>query len=163
MKKFLFPTGFGFDSHTFSKTGTLVLGGLHFPGVPILKGHSDGDALLHALIDSLLGAAALGDIGDHFPDTDKSTRGVASHMILRRVLHEIHQAGYRPAHVDITVLADRPRLSPHKEKMAHRLSRLLGLSRKSVNIKAKTSEGLIFFKKPGGVAVWSLATLEPIR
>jgi 2-C-methyl-D-erythritol 2,4-cyclodiphosphate synthase len=163
MKKFSHPTGFGFDSHSFSGKGILMLGGLSFAGYPILKGHSDGDAVLHSLIDSLLGAASLGDIGDHFPDTDKSTKGISSVILLRRVLLKIEKSGYRPAHVDVTVVADRPRLTPHKETMARELAGLLRIQRSSVNVKAKTPEGLNLFKRPGGVAVWSVATLELIK
>jgi len=163
MKKFSYPTGFGFDSHAFSKSGTLVLGGVTFPGVPVLKGHSDGDALLHALIDSLLGAASLGDIGEHFPDSDQTSKGISSRILLGRILKKVRRTGYVPAHVDITVLADRPRLSLHKEKMARVLSKLLGIPRWSVNVKAKTPEGLNFFQKAGGVAVWSVSTLKPAK
>jgi 2-C-methyl-D-erythritol 2,4-cyclodiphosphate synthase len=110
--------GLGFDSHSFGTVGTLVLGGVLFQGTPRLKGHSDGDALLHAVIDALLGAAGLGDIGEMFPDTDNKIKGISSVVMLKKVLAEVRRNKFRVGNVDITVVADRPRLSPHKEKNA---------------------------------------------
>ncbi|MCG3206207.1 MAG: 2-C-methyl-D-erythritol 2,4-cyclodiphosphate synthase [Elusimicrobia bacterium] len=152
-------TGLGFDSHLFSNTGTLVLGGLKFSGVPQLRGHSDGDALLHAVIDALLGAACLGDIGDFFPDTSQKLRGISSGLLLKRVLKKIKQKGWIPAHVDVTVLANQPRLTPVKSKMKMKLALVLGVTKDAVSIKAKTQEGLTWFESPGGIAVWAVATV----
>src|ERR1041384_281250 len=99
-------TGFGFDSHVFSKKGSLVFGGLKFPQLPALHGHSDGDALLHAIIDALLGACALGDIGSFFPDTDEKYRGISSRVLMRETLKQVKRKGFEPLHVDVTVVAD---------------------------------------------------------
>jgi 2-C-methyl-D-erythritol 2,4-cyclodiphosphate synthase len=153
-------TGFGFDSHAFSTTGTLVLGGMKFSGTPALKGHSDGDAILHAIIDALLGAAGLGDIGDFFPDTDACTKGISSLILLKRVLSVLSKKKFRVLHVDITVVAEKPRFSAIKKTMQQTLARALSLPLSSVNIKAKTPEGLTIFSSKGGVAVWAVATVQ---
>jgi 2-C-methyl-D-erythritol 2,4-cyclodiphosphate synthase len=153
-------TGFGFDSHLFSDRGTLVLGGLKFPGTPALRGHSDGDALLHAVIDALLGAAVLGDIGDMFPDNAKKLKGISSLKLLQQALQKIHGAGWAPEHVDVTVVANQPRLTPVKLKLKATLGKVLGLKMDCVSIKAKTQEGLTWFQSPGGIAVWAAATLS---
>lgn len=101
--------GLGFDSHAYSRSGKLVLGGRIFSGIPALKGHSDGDALLHALIDALLGAAALGDIGQLFSDKDPSTKGISSRLMLREALARLRKKGFSPVQIDLTVLAERPK------------------------------------------------------
>lgn len=152
-------TGFGFDSHLFSKSGTLILGGVKFPGTPQLKGHSDGDALFHAVIDAYLGAAVLGDIGEFFPDTDKKWKGADSAKMMREVTARVKKAGYQPLHVDVTILANKPKLNSMKAKLKLSLARWGGLKPSQVNIKAKTQEGLTMFKSPGGIAVWAVATL----
>jgi len=152
--------GFGFDSHVFARTGTCKLGGISLRGAPSLKGHSDGDALLHALIDSLCGAAGLGDIGDWFPDTDKKNKGISSRVMLGQIYKKVLKKGLRPVHVDLTVLADKPKISPSKGKIQSALSGMLKIPRSAVNIKAKSQEGLCFFRSPGGIAVWSVVTLS---
>lgn len=152
-------TGFGFDSHVFAGTGTLVLGGLRFPGTPSLRGHSDGDVLLHAVIDALLGAACLGDIGDMFPDSSKRFKGASSKIFLQKALGRVHASGWIPVHVDVTILADTPRLEPVKRKLRTILAKILKLKPASISIKAKTQEGLRLFAPPGGIAVWAIATL----
>ena len=151
--------GFGFDSHAFSSQGTLVFGGLRFPGVPALAGHSDGDALLHALIDALLGAAGLGDIGELFPDSNKKIKGISSLIMLKQVMKKIKQAGFAPYHIDITVVAQKPRLSSVKKKLSQLISKVLSVSITHVNIKGKTPEGLTWFVPQGGIAVWAVATV----
>jgi 2-C-methyl-D-erythritol 2,4-cyclodiphosphate synthase len=153
-------TGFGFDSHAFGKKGTLVLGGVVFSGVPALAGHSDGDALLHAVIDALLGAAGLGDIGELFPDTSATFKGISSRVMLRETVATVRKAGFAATHVDVTVLADRPKVTPAKQEIRRVLTSLLGLPESGVNIKAKTAEGLHIFKGSGGVAVWAVATIR---
>jgi 2-C-methyl-D-erythritol 4-phosphate cytidylyltransferase/2-C-methyl-D-erythritol 2,4-cyclodiphosphate synthase len=159
-----FPrTGFGFDSHSFSAAGTLVLGGLSFAGTPALKGHSDGDALLHAVIDALLGAAVLGDIGELFPDTDARFKGADSRRLLAAAMERVRDAGFVPAHVDVTVVAEHPRLAPRKAELRAALAGLLGLPTDRVSVKGKTPEGLTLFAPPGGVAVWAVATVVPAR
>ncbi len=155
-------TGFGFDSHLFSRRGTLALGGLPFKGTPALAGHSDGDAVLHAVIDALLGAAALGDIGDMFPDSSKKIKGISSRVLLQRALLRVRAAGFLPEHVDVTVVANKPRLGSLKLKMKNSLARDLKLPASSVNVKAKTQEGLTWFDSPGGIAVWAVATLASL-
>lgn len=153
-------TGFGFDSHLFSRSGTLILGGEKFPGVPSLKGHSDGDALLHALIDALLGAATAGDIGKLFPDSDKSIKGISSRVMLRKALSLVQKKGLKPVHVDLTVLAEKPRLSKTGDTVRKTIAGLLQIPVDQVSLKAKTPEGLTIFKKPGGIAVWAVTTLQ---
>jgi 2-C-methyl-D-erythritol 2,4-cyclodiphosphate synthase len=152
-------TGIGFDSHAFGSEGTLKLGGIEFPGTPALTGHSDGDALIHAVIDALLGAACMGDIGEHFPDTSPEWKGAASGLMLQAVAAKLRATGVRPAHVDVTIVADRPRLSAVRDQMRTSLSRLLIISPESVSVKAKTQEGLSWFGATGGVAVWAVATV----
>ncbi|MFN0117661.1 MAG: 2-C-methyl-D-erythritol 2,4-cyclodiphosphate synthase [Elusimicrobiota bacterium] len=153
-----FRVGFGFDSHSFDTNGKLVFGGIQFPSLPKLKGHSDGDALLHALIDSLLGAAGLGDIGLFFPDSEPQWKGVESKQMLLIVLKKISQTGFQIQHVDLTVVAEKPRLSPLRSALIKKISSLLKVNSNQVNIKGKTPEGLQWFSKPG-VACWSVATL----
>ena len=154
-------TGLGFDSHAFSDGGTLVLGGVSFVGIPALKGHSDGDALLHAIIDALLGAAGLGDIGQMFPDTAAEWKGADSLKLLAAALERVKKAGFTPVHLDTVIVADRPRLSPAREEISRTIARALGLPPESVSIKGKTPEGLALFSGPqGGVAVWATVNLE---
>jgi len=156
-------TGIGFDSHAFSDGGTLMLGGVKFDGIPALKGHSDGDALLHAVIDALLGAAGQGDIGQLFPDTSPEIKGLSSSKMLAGALDRVRAAGFAPVHVDVVVVAERPKLAPSREKIVSSLSRALGLSGTDVSVKGKTPEGLAWFGKGGGIAVWASATLVPSR
>ncbi len=155
-----FRTGIGFDSHAYSKRGSLVLGGVKFPNVPALQGHSDGDALLHAVIDALLGAAGLGDIGEMFPDSSAATKGISSVVMLRKAASRVRESGFKAVHVDVTVVADKPRLSSAKGEIRRKIAHVLRLPPRSVNIKAKTSEGLRLFSAAGGVAAWAVATLE---
>lgn len=154
--------GFGFDSHLFSRSGVLVLGGVRFAACPALKGHSDGDALLHAVVDALLGAGSLGDIGRLFPDSDKTNKGLDSRVMVKKAVALLKSKRWRPAHVDVTVLADRPRLSAAGARIKLELGRLLGLPTAQVSVKAKTQEGLNLFKKPGGIAVWAVATVRRV-
>lgn len=154
-------SGVGFDSHLFSSEGTLLLGGVPFPGVPALKGHSDGDALLHAIIDALLGACGQGDIGALFPDTAAENRGISSLTMLAAALEKVKLAGFVPNNVDAVVVADRPKLAPAREKMRTVIAQALGLSVDAVSVKGKTQEGLSWFNAPGGIAVWATATLAP--
>lgn len=160
MKKNRIPrVGIGFDSHVFSHQGTLMLGGLRIPKMAALKGHSDGDAVLHAVIDALLGAASLGDIGDHFPDSSQKLKGVSSALLLKKILKLISKKGFLPVHVDITIVANKPRFTPIKLKMRKQLSRMIGLPVENVSIKAKTLEGLNWFKPQEGIAVWAVASM----
>jgi len=159
MNKKCHVVGIGFDSHAFGRSGTLVLGGRKFKKIPALKGHSDGDALTHAVIDALLGAAGLGDIGDFFPDTSKKFKGISSLTLLKEACKKVRKKGYKPLHVDVSVIGKKPRLSAYKNKMRSTMSKAVGISKASFNIKAKTPEGLKFYRAPGGVAVYAIATL----
>jgi len=132
--------GFGYDSHRFEEGRPLVLGGVAFPGETGLKGHSDADALIHALIDALLGAAARGDIGSHFPDTDPKWKGADSAKLLEAVVGEIRGAGYRIVNVDATVVCERPKIRPRAEEIRARLAALMGIPVSCVSVKGKTNE-----------------------
>lgn len=134
--------GLGFDVHRFDAARTLRLGGVRFEGEPGLAGHSDGDVVCHAIADGLLGAAGLGDLGEHFPDTDPAFAGIAGPELLRRVLDTVREAGYAPASVDLTVIADRPSISPSRDAMRSGLADVLGIASDRVSIKATRPEGL---------------------
>lgn len=154
-------TGFGFDGHEFSASGILALGGIKVKGYPALRGHSDGDVIVHAVIDALLGGAGLGDIGEMFPDSNKRIQGIASLRMLEKVLKRIGGKGFAPYYVDVTVVADKPRLSSLKVKIRKALAKNLGLKINAVNIKAKTSEGTRLLSPQGSVVAWAVATLIP--
>ncbi|MBQ6916159.1 MAG: 2-C-methyl-D-erythritol 2,4-cyclodiphosphate synthase [Kiritimatiellae bacterium] len=132
--------GFGYDSHRFADGRRLVLGGVEFPGERGLDGHSDADALLHAVADALLGAAALGDIGSHFPDDDPRWKGADTAMLLETVAAEVSAAGYRVVNVDATVVCERPKLRPKIDAIRARIAALLGVDVSSVSVKGKTNE-----------------------
>ena len=153
-------TGIGIDSHAFAEGRALVLGGVEIPHERGLRGHSDADVLTHALIDALLGAAGLGDIGQHFPDSDPAYAGADSLDLLREVLVRLEAAGLRPAQVDTTVMMERPKLAPHREAIRARLAHALGLPPEAVNVKATTGEGMGFVGRGEGVAALAVATVE---
>lgn len=132
--------GEGWDIHALAPGRPLVLGGVVIPHDKGLLGHSDADALLHALTDALLGAAALGDIGRHFPDSDPAYRGADSAVLLERAAQRVREAGWEIVNVDATVVAQAPRLAPHIPGMCARISQVLGLPAAAVNVKAKTAE-----------------------
>ena len=152
--------GIGYDVHRFEANRKFVLGGVEIPGECGLAGHSDADALIHALIDALLGAAALGDIGAHFPDTDEAYRGADSRELLARVVALLAERGMRPHNVDSAVVAERPRLAPHIPKMREVIAAILGISPDLVGIKATTGEGLGFVGRGEGVAVHAVCTIR---
>ena len=134
--------GEGWDVHALVPGRRLVLGGIEIPHSAGLLGHSDADALLHAITDALLGAACLGDIGSHFPDTDPKFKGADSAVLLAEALRAVQAAGWQLVNVDSTVIAQAPRLAPHREAMRQRVAAVLGLAPDAVNIKAKTAEKL---------------------
>ena len=134
--------GEGWDVHRLVDGRPLVLGGVTIPHPRGLLGHSDADALLHAITDALLGAAALGDIGRHFPDTDPAYRGADSGQLLAEAVRRVRDAGFAPINVDATIIAQAPRMAPHIPAMVERIASLLGLAADAVNVKAKTAEGL---------------------
>lgn len=132
--------GFGYDSHRFDETRPLMLGGVEIQDSPGLRGHSDADVLIHAVIDALLGAAALGDIGSHFPDTDPRWKGADSAKLLESVVAEVRAAGWRVGNVDATVICERPRLRPYVDAIRTRLASLLGVDIGAISVKGKTNE-----------------------
>ncbi|MDZ7676522.1 MAG: 2-C-methyl-D-erythritol 2,4-cyclodiphosphate synthase [Acidimicrobiales bacterium] len=150
--------GMGFDVHPVSDDPErpMVLGGVTFPG-PGLVGHSDSDVIAHAVTDALLGAAGLGDIGSHFPDTDPALAGADSIELLRAVGDELRAAGWTVANVDSSVVCDRPRIGPHRDQMEERLS---GAAGGPVTVKGKRPEGLGTLGRGEGVACWAVALLE---
>ena len=152
--------GFGYDSHRFEEGRRLVLGGVEFPGERGLKGHSDADVLIHAIIDALLGAAALGDIGSHFPDTDSKWEGADSAKLLTAVVAEVAAAGYRVGNVDATVICERPKLRPKVDAIRVRLSQILNISTTQLSIKGKTNEKLDDVGAGLGVEVHAVVLLE---
>ena len=155
-------TGIGWDSHRFEAGRRLVLGGVDVPHDRGLAGHSDADVLTHAVIDALLGAAGLGDIGQHFPDTDERWRDADSLALLRAVVERVAGAGHRVAHVDTTVVLERPKLGPHRDAIRARLADGLGVDPAHVNVKATTGEGMGFVGREEGVAALAVATLVPL-
>lgn len=134
--------GLGFDSHPADPGRPLTLGGVPFEDAPGLAGHSDGDVICHALADALLGAAALGDIGEHFPDTDPAVAGMAGPELLRRALGLVREAGLAPQACDLVVLADSPRLGPRRDEIRAVLADVLGIDLARVSVKATRPEGL---------------------
>jgi len=152
--------GFGYDSHRFDEARPLVLGGVAIPGAPGLAGHSDADALLHAVIDALLGAAALGDIGSHFPDTDERWRGADSALLLGAVAREVADSGYRVGNIDATVICERPKLRPHIYAIRARIAGILGIPVGAVSVKGKTNEGMGAIGAGLGLEVHCVALLE---
>jgi len=153
--------GSGFDVHPFCDDRTLVLGGKEIPQHRGLAGHSDADVLLHAICDALLGAAALGDIGQHFPDSDPSNRGRSSLEILENVAALLSDAGFRVTHVDSCIIAEKPELSPHYVEMRQNIARCLSLEPERVGVKATTSEGLGFTGRGEGIAAQAVCLLLP--
>ncbi|MEX2445871.1 MAG: 2-C-methyl-D-erythritol 2,4-cyclodiphosphate synthase [Dehalococcoidia bacterium] len=154
--------GIGYDIHRFldPPQGTLRLGGIDVDGAPCLDGHSDGDALIHAIIDALLGAAGEGDIGQHFPPGDETTRDVDSRELLKRIHKLVAAAGFTVENVDATVIAERPRLGPHIGSMRESIAAVLGLPHTRVNVKATTNEGLDAVGAGHAVAAMAVALLE---
>jgi len=150
-------TGIGIDSHRFAAGRRLILGGVEIPSEEGLAGHSDADVLTHAIVDAVLGAAGLGDIGQHFPDTDERWRDADSMQLLRAVLEQVAARGLAVAHVDATVMLERPRLAPHRDAIRDSLAAQLG----SVNLKFTTGEGMGFVGRQEGAAALAVATLVP--
>jgi 2-C-methyl-D-erythritol 2,4-cyclodiphosphate synthase len=155
--------GQGFDVHALVAGRRLVLGGVDVPFERGLEGHSDADVLIHAVIDALLGAAALGDIGRHFPDSDARYRGADSRVLLREVGKMLAQARLRVGNVDATLIAQAPRLAPYIDAMIANLAADLGLARERVNVKATTTERLGFTGRGEGIAALAVALLEAME
>ena len=151
--------GIGYDSHRFAGDRALILGGVTIPHVMGLAGHSDGDAVAHAIADAMLGAAALGDIGRLFPDTDAAYKNADSMMLLAAVRDRLRANGWQLHQVDVTVIAETPRLSPHVVPMQRRLSDVLDVAESAVSVKAKTNEQMGFIGRGEGIAVIAVATI----
>jgi 2-C-methyl-D-erythritol 2,4-cyclodiphosphate synthase len=153
-------TGLGIDTHAFAPGRPLILGGVEVPAEQGLQGWSDADVLTHAVIDALLGAAGLGDIGQHFPDTDTAFEDADSIALLRQVVADLRGRGCAIANVDATVVLERPKLAPHREAMRERLAEALGIAPGAVNVKATTGEGMGFVGRGEGAAAMAVATLD---
>ena len=152
--------GIGYDSHRLEEGRRLILGGVSIEDAPRgLAGHSDADVLTHAIIDALLGAAGLGDIGQHFPDTDERWRDADSLDLLRAVVGQLADAGYKPANVDATLACEEPKLGPFRDEMRTRLAEAAGLEEAAVNVKFTTGEKMGFVGRGEGIAALAIATL----
>ncbi|WP_193074753.1 2-C-methyl-D-erythritol 2,4-cyclodiphosphate synthase [Pseudomonas sp. FME51] len=153
--------GHGYDVHRFGEGDFITLGGLRIAHDRGLVAHSDGDVVLHALTDAILGAAALGDIGRHFPDTDPQFKGADSRVLLRHALSLVHAKGWQVGNVDVTIAAQAPKLAPHIDTMCQRVAEDLQVELDQVNIKATTTEKLGFVGRKEGIAVDAVALLLP--
>lgn len=153
--------GIGYDSHRFADGGPLVLGGIRVPSDVHLHGHSDGDAIAHAITDAVLGAAGAGDIGEMFSDQDPANRGADSVAMLRAAVERLLLAGYVPQQVDVTVIAEKPRIAPHRDAMRRAMAAALGVDPSAVSIKGKTNEGMGWIGRGEGIACIAVATVIP--
>jgi 2-C-methyl-D-erythritol 2,4-cyclodiphosphate synthase len=153
-------TGIGYDSHRLLEGRRLVIGGVEIPSARGLDGHSDADVLAHAVIDALLGAAGLGDIGEHFPDSDERFRGADSMRLMREVSAMIAAAGLEVVNVDCTVIMQEPKLAPHRQAIRENLATVLGIELQRANVKASTGERIGFVGRGEGVAALAVATLR---
>lgn len=156
---FPFRIGHGFDVHKFGEGDHIVIGGVTIPYEKGLVAHSDGDVALHALTDALLGAAALGDIGKHFPDTDAEFAGADSRGLLRQAFAEVRQLGWRVGNVDVTIIAQAPKMRPHIDAMRANIAADLAIEMDATNVKATTTEKLGFTGRKEGIAVEAVALL----
>lgn len=152
----------GIDVHAFGPGDHLMIAGVRVPHGRGVLAHSDGDVAIHALCDALLGTAGLGDIGQHFPDTDPQWRGVASCEFLRQIVGMLTARGYEPVNVDITIVAQQPKIGPHREAMRHSLAELLGLDAEAVNVKATTTEQLGLIGRGEGIAALAVVLVDSI-
>ncbi len=153
-------SGIGYDSHRLARGRKLILGGVQIPGDLGLEGHSDADVLTHAVIDALLGASGLGDIGQHFPDSEERYRDADSLELLAAVLPLVHAQGLELVNVDATVVMERPKLAPHRDAIRESLAAVLGIALARVNVKASTGEGIGFVGRGEGVAAVAVVSLR---
>jgi len=154
--------GMGYDVHRLVEERDLILGGVKIPHTLGLLGHSDADVLVHAIMDALLGAAALGDIGKHFPDTDEQYQGISSLKLLEHVKQMVEKEGYVIENIDATVIAQKPKLRPFIDEMEENIAQILKIENKQINIKATTEEGLGFTGTEGGIAAQAICSLTGI-
>ncbi len=152
--------GTGYDVHRLSGGRKLIIGGVEIPAEEGLLGHSDADVLLHAICDSLLGAAGLGDIGRHFPDTSPKYKDISSLLLLAEVRRILSDAGFRVNNIDATIVAERPRMSPHIPAMVANIASAVSVDRALVNVKATTTEGLGFTGRGEGMAAYAVCTIK---
>ncbi len=150
----------GYDVHKLTEGRDLILGGVPIPYEKGLLGHSDADVLIHAVMDALLGAAALGDIGKHFPDTDPKYKGISSMLLLEETARLLKEQGYAIGNIDATIIAQRPKMAPHIPQMRENLAKCLGISQAQVNIKATTEEGLGFTGNGQGISSQAICLIE---
>lgn len=155
--------GMGYDVHKLVEDRKLIIGGVEIPYEKGLLGHSDADVLLHAIMDALLGAAALGDIGKHFPDTDERYRGISSIKLMEHVGELIAKSGYVIGNIDATIIAQRPKMAPYREIMRENIAKALNISIDRVSIKATTEEGLGFTGRSEGISSQAIALLENVE
>ncbi len=152
--------GHGFDAHKFGEGNHIIIGGVNIPYSHGMLAHSDGDVLIHALCDALFGAAALGDIGKHFPDDSEALKDIDSRILLRRTLEQLKQRNYIVNNIDITLVAQTPKMAPHIESMRGNLSEDLELPVDAVNIKATTTEGMGFTGRKEGIACYAVVLID---
>lgn len=151
--------GQGYDAHKFKDGGKLILGGVDVPYEKGMEAHSDGDVVIHALCDALLGAMALGDIGKHFPDTDDSYKGIDSRILLKEVMHKVRAGGMKLGNADITIIAQEPKLAPHIQTMRDILATDMSTAINNVSVKATTTEKMGFTGRAEGIAVTAVVLL----
>ena len=154
--------GFGYDVHRLVEGRKLILGGVDIPYEKGLLGHSDADVLVHALMDAMLGAAGLGDIGRHFPDTDDQYKGISSMILLQKVTERLTEAGYMVNNMDVTVVAQRPKLAGYIPQMEENLAQVLGVSETAVNVKATTTEKLGFEGEGLGISAYAVCSIKEL-
>ena len=154
--------GFGYDVHRFAPDRKFILGGVEIPFEQGLLGHSDADVLSHAVIDALFGAAGLGDIGVHFPDTEERYRGISSLLLLEKAVKLLKERGYMVINIDSTVVCNKPKISPYAEKIRDNIADVIGIAPERVSIKAKTEEGLGFTGTGEGVKAYAVAMIKGI-
>ena len=152
--------GIGYDSHRFAPGGPLILAGTHIPVEFSLAGHSDGDAIAHAVTDAILGAASLGDIGEMFPDTDPNLRGANSMEMLRKAVERVRDAGYAIANADVVVVAETPKIGPYRDAMRTALAEALGVTVSDVSVKGKTNERMGWIGRGEGLACLAIIALS---
>ena len=155
--------GMGYDVHKLTEGRKLILGGVDIPWEKGLLGHSDADVLIHAVMDALLGAAALGDIGKHFPDTDPAYKGISSIKLLVHVAGLLRENGYEVGNIDATVIAQKPKMAPHIPQMRKNMAEALGISESQINVKATTEEGLGFTGSGEGISSQAICLLNEIQ
>ncbi len=153
-------TGFGYDSHRLAEGEELILGGVKIPGNIGTIAHSDGDALLHALCDAILGAAALGDIGEHFPDSDPKYKNADSAIFVKEAVKMMKKKGLKLINIDVSIILEKPKLSPCKEAIRKKIADICGIAKEYVNIKAKTNEKMGFTGRGEGVAAYCVVQAE---